>query len=57
MKLIAAHARQHLAQLSHDPTLATIEENDALTEILDGHRLAVKGADLSKEGVAPSALM
>ena len=53
MKLVIADARQHFAQLPHDPALAAIEEGDALAKVGYGHRLTVKGADLRRGRFAP----
>ena len=52
MQLIAAHAGQHFAQLSHHPSLAAIEEGDALAKIRYGHCLTVEGANLRRRRFA-----
>jgi hypothetical protein len=41
-----------LAQLTHDPPLAPVEESDAFSDIRNGHRLAIEGADLPRRNLA-----
>jgi hypothetical protein len=43
---------QHLTQLTHHPALAPVEQPDSFSDIRNGHRLAIEGADLPRRNLA-----
>ena len=57
MEGLIAHPGRHLAQLAHDPSLAAIEKDETLLQILDRHRLGMERADARRRHAPQDAYL